>query len=170
MPVINFNSFSLIKPKRVYQKQKTPKYTTIVGEQIGVCRYSVVRKRFEIFLLTTQEFYPFTVESYVLKNVKYSTQLFDNKILVRDEILPDVGNNTINCLIDKYFIYLPFMAGIFCKGTLVTNNITKETEFQLKDTTINWKHPVSKQYIKEYIANYEEIRNEFRRLQCNRKE
>ena len=99
MPTINFNSFSLIKPKRVYQKQKTPKYTTIVGEQIGVCRYSIVRKRFEIFLLTTQEFYPFTVESYVLKNVKYSTQLFDNRILVRDEILPDVGNNTINCLI-----------------------------------------------------------------------
>ena len=48
MPTINFNSFSLIKPKRVYQKQKTPKYTTIVGEQIGVCRYSIVRKRFEI--------------------------------------------------------------------------------------------------------------------------
>lgn len=168
MPTINFNSFSLIKPKRVYQKQKTPKYTTIVGEQIGVCRYSIVRKRFEIFLLSTQEFYPFTVESYVLKNIKYSTQLFNNKILVCDEILPDVGNKTINCLIDKYFVYLPFMAGIFCKGTLVTNNINNEVEFQLKDTTINWSHPVSKQYIKEYIANYEEIRNEFRRLQCNR--
>lgn len=170
MPLINFNSFGVVKQKKVYQKQKTPKYTTIVGEQIGVCRYSMTRKRFEVFLLMTQEFYPFTVESYVLKNIKYSTQLINNKIIVCDEILPDVGNITINCLTDKYFIYLPFMAGIFCKGTLVNNNKTNEVEFQLRETTINWQHPVAKQYIKEYIANYEEIRNEFRRLQCNRKE
>lgn len=168
MPIINFNSFGIVKQKKVYQKQKTPKYITIVGEQIGVCRYSMVRKRFEIFLLTTQEFYPFTVESYVLKNIKYSTQLFNNRILICDEILPDVGNRTVNCLLDKYFIYLPFMAGIFCKGVLVMNNKSNEVEFQLKDTTINWSHPISKQYIKEYIEHYEEIRNEFKRLQYNR--
>lgn len=168
MPIINFSSFGVVKQKNVYKKQKTSKYTTIVGEQIGVCRYSIVRKRFEIFLLNTQEFYPFTVESYVLKNVKYSTELFNNKILVCDEILPDVGNKQINCLLNKYFIYLPFMAGIFCKGSLVMNNKTNVVEFQLKDTTINWSHPISKQYIKEYIANYEEIRNELRRLQYNK--
>ena len=168
MPIINFNSFNAIKPKKVYRKQKTPKYTTIQGEVIGICRYSLERKRFEVLVQELEEFFPFTIESYCLKNIKYCSQLQNNKIIVIDEILPDVGNNAINCMINKNFLYLPFMAGIFCKGVLVTNNINKTTEFQLQNTTIDWNNPIAKKYIKEYINNYEEIKNVFRKLQFGR--
>lgn len=165
MPVINFNSFNTVKLSKVYRKQKTPKYTTIQREVVGICRYSVERERFEIFIKELEEFFPFTIESYDLKNIKFCSQLQNNKVVVVDEILPDVGNTPINCIKNRNFLYLPFMAGIFCKGTLVTNNINKETEFQLKYTTINWNNPIAKKYIKEYINNYEIIRNVFRKLQ-----
>lgn len=168
MPIINLKLFGVVKQKKVYQKQKVRKYTTIVGEQIGICRYNLQKKRFEVYIQENEEFYAFTVESYKLQNLKYGTQLQNNKIVVCDEILPDVGNREINCLLDKYFIYLPFMAGIFCKGVLVFNNENGQNEFQLQRTTINWNHPLSKKYIKEYINNYEEIINEFRNIQLGK--
>lgn len=156
-------SSSNFNKKVKHSKTTKEKLTSIIEKNvIAVCFFDLEKLWYVVpidleKLELKDRFYKFTPDSYKVKDGKtrYSTSIFDNKFISIDEI------NIIRRK-DKVYdnnIYMPFMAGVLCKGNLIKNNITGFISFDLKNTSIDWRHPACKQSIKDYIKHYEEYKS-----------
>lgn len=143
--IFNFN-----KPKQKREKQvKLSRYNIIESNCICVCNFTPTRGFFVINLEQTK-IYSFTIESFkIKKGKKYSIQLLDN-------------NKRFLCIVDNKeddyvdFAYIPFMAGVICKGDIVEDKFdNNKLKFNLKDTTTNWSLDVAANIARNYVKNYE---------------
>lgn len=150
------SGFNKVKKQTKTIKEKL--YTIVEKNIVAVCFFDLEKLWYVIpinFVTLTLEncFYKFTNESYFIKSdkPKYSTCIINNKFISVNEI------NYVKRGDKKYNdnIYMPFMAGVLCKGNLIKNNVTGIILFDLKDTKTDWKHQACKDSIKDYIKNYE---------------
>ena len=137
------------KQKRVV-REKQPKPQKIIKRNvIGICHFNT-DALWHIILLDDDSAYGFSKNSYLLRDKQYSIELINRKFNVIIRLKTDVPNLRKNTL---PFAYMPFMAGVICKGNIILENDIEV--FDLIDTSINWESSSAKEAIKDYIDNYE---------------
>ena len=153
-----FSSSNFNKVKKTINKPRELPYSVVERNVIAVCFFDLQRLWYVVpidleKLELRNEIYKFTNDSYKIKDGKrkYSTSIYNNKFLSIIEL------NTIQRKDKIYYdnIYMPFMAGVLCKGNLIKEKKTGYILFDLKDTTTDWRNPACRESIKKYIVNYE---------------